>query len=588
MYEKINERTSNFDLHPVFTIKETQSWKGYQEMGRIINKDISEFESKCVLVIDSYYHTNHKELRKYLIDNIIKPQLIICTDDLMADNNILHERLDKFITEDRINGVFAVGQIGEYFDFKKIKAAQELIKNTLGTIVVYRIGASLITKGDILVYNNITIQRVKEGYFSTLTNWGMNNPNEDPLTKEKIFNFVESKYFDNHKRHIFNDMDFVIDGDDIDNPVMTTGDDFRKTLDYFVSHPFKLEPFFNRGVWGGHWCKDVLKGGLDKENTAWGMTGWMNFQNALAKLGNHEFRIVGRDIVQYRPIQFLGNQNYFWFGYNCPVGCDFLDTWGGGNLSLQVHPDISYAQEQFNFPFGHYESYYMLDTSEDSLVYLGIKEGVKKADLVKAFKDAQITGEFDDEKWINSFPMKKHDHIYIPSGTIHASGKNTLVLEINPIGFQTFKLWDWGRIDADGKPRPINIAHGENVIQERYQTQFVKEHLISKKAEVARGSGWKKEHSGTMEYELLKVDRYWFNKPVFFETKDHVKLHVLVEGEEAIITSPNNEFEPIEIHYAEAVFIPASIGQYVIKPKNKSNKEMAVLECYMDMGNAYQ
>lgn len=47
--------------------------------------------------------------------------------------------------------------------------------------------------------------------------------------------------------------------------------------------------------------------------------------------------------------------------------------------------------------------------------------------------------------------MKNHDHIYIPSGTIHASGKDTLVLEINPIGFQTFKLWDWGRIDADGK-----------------------------------------------------------------------------------------------------------------------------------------
>lgn len=588
MYEKINERIPNFDLHPVFTIDGTQSWKGYQEISKIINYEMQKYESKCVLVIDSYYHINHKELREYFIDNI-KPQLVICTDDLRADDDILHERLDKFITNDRINGVFAIGQIDEYFDSEKIKTAQELIHNTTqGMIVVYGIGAALVTKGDILVYNNITIQRVKDGYLSSLSNWGMNNPHEDPLTKEKIFNFVEAKYFDNHKRHLFNDMDYVIDGDDIDNPVMVTGDDFRKTLNYFASHPFKLEPFFNRGVWGGHWCKDVLKGGLDRENTAWGMTGWMNFQNALAKLGNHEFRIVGRDIVQYKPIEFLGNQNYFWFGYNCPLGCDFLDTWGGGNLSLQVHPDISYAQEEFNFPFGHYESYYMLDTSENSQVYLGIKEGVKKDDLVKAFKDAQITGKFDDEKWINHFPMKNHDHIYIPSGTIHASGKDTLVLEINPIGFQTFKLWDWGRIDADGKPRPINIDHGEKVIQERYQTQFVKDQLISKKAEIARGTGWRKEHSGTMEYELLKVDRYWFNKPIFFETKDHVKLHVLVEGEEAMIVSPNNEFEPIEMHYAEAVFIPASIGQYVIKPKNRSDEYLAVLEIYMDMGNAYQ
>lgn len=67
-----------------------------------------------------------------------------------------------------------------------------------------------------------------------------------------------------------------------------------------------------------------------------------------------------------------------------PVGCDFLDTWGGGNLSLQVHPDIAYSQETFNFPFGHYESYYMLDTCDESCVYLGTKEGVKLDELVDA------------------------------------------------------------------------------------------------------------------------------------------------------------------------------------------------------------
>lgn len=73
---------------------------------------------------------------------------------------------------------------------------------------------------------------------------------------------------------------------------------------------------------------------------------------------------------------------------------------------MQVHPDIGYAQEVFNFPFGHYESYYFLDTSEKSSVYLGTKDGVKKEELVKAFKEAQKTGEFDDEQWINRFPMK--------------------------------------------------------------------------------------------------------------------------------------------------------------------------------------
>lgn len=586
MYEKMKERVPNFDLHPVFEVKETTSWKGYEAIRDVLEKKLHGSEEKRVLVIDYYYNINKKELEERVVEKL-NPALTIRTDDLMASREVLHERLDPYITDDRINGVFAIGQLGVYFDDEKTEAAKKKIQEARGLVIVCGIGAALITKGDLLVYDNITVQRIKEGYFSDLTNWGMDNPQEDPLTKEKIYNFVESRYLDNHKRHILNDVDFVIDGDDVESPLLTTGEDYRAALTYFSSHPFKLVPFFNRGVWGGHWCKDVLGGGLEKENTAWGMIGWIQWQNTLAKMGENEVRIVGKDIYQYAPIDFLGNQNFFWFGYNCPVGCDFLDTWGGGNLSLQVHPDIAYAQENFNFPFGHYESYYMLDTCEESSVYLGTKEGVKREELVEAFKEAQTTGQFEDEKWINRFPMKTHDHIYIPSGTIHASGKNTLVLEINPIGFQTFKLWDWGRIDADGKPRPINIEHGAHVIQERYQTSFVKEHLISKRQEIERGYGWRKEHSGTMEYELLKVDRYWFTQPVFFDTQDHVKIHVLVEGEEALLISPTDAFEPLEIHYAEAVFVPASVGQYIIKPKS-GDRELAILECYMDMGNAYR
>ena len=586
MYEKIKTRSPNFDLHPVFEIPQTTSYLGYEEIFNVIYQQVQTFKKPCVVVIDSYYEINHQQLKDKIID-LLNPQLFIDMNEIKYNEAMIQQRLGQFITEDRINGVFVTGDIQQYFDLDKVVLAQQKIQEATGLVVIFGVGAGIMTHGDIFVYNNITIQRIKDGYFSALSNWGAHNENEDPLTKEKRFNFVESRLLDNHKRHMFPHMDYVIDGDDEYAPVMISGDDFRKALNYFASHPFKLEPFFNRGIWGGHWCKDALNGGLDKENTAWGMTGWMNAQNALAKIGDHEFRIVGRDIIQYQPLNFLGHQNYFWFGYNCPVGCDFLDTWGGGNLSLQVHSDIAYGQEVFNSQFGHYESYYMLDTNENSCVYLGTKDGVKKDEIVKAFEQAQETGEFDDKKYINCFPMKTHDHIYIPSGTIHASGKDTLVLEINPIGFQTFKLWDWGRIDADGKPRPINIEHGAKVIQEEYQTEFVKNHLISKKSEVARGSGWRKEHSGTMEYELLKVDRYWFHKPIFFETKDHVKLHVLVEGEEAQIISPLQKFEPITIHYAEAVFIPASVGQYVIKPFDANHEELAILECYMDMGDAY-
>lgn len=583
----IENRIPNFELHPVYEIPGTKSWKGYEQILGILKERIRNEKDNLVIVFDYYHGYNEEIIKRELIDKL-PSNLLIDSNTIKFPEKVIAEKFHRFITDDRINGVFSCCKIDEFFDQEKVIEVQKKISQQKGITIVYGVAASTICDYDILVYGNVSVQKIKEGYFKNLTNWGANNADEDPLRKEKRYYYLEGKVQDSHKRKIFDNVDYVIDGDIDESPVMLTGKDFRKTLKSFANRPFKLAPFFNKGIWGGNWCKKVLNGGLDKENTAWGMTGWMIHQSAIAKCGDNEFHVVGNDIISYDPIDLMGNQTFDWFGYNIPIGCDFLDTWGGGNLSLQVHPDNAYAHEEFNSQFGHYESYYMLDTTNHSSVYLGTKENVKTTDLVDAFKLAQETGEFDENKWLNKFPMKKHDHIYIPSGTIHASAKDTLVLEINPYWIQTFKLWDWGRVDADGKPRPINIDHGAHVIREKYQTSFVKNHLISKQAEIDRGDGWRKEHSGLMEYELMTIDRYWFSKPIFIESHDHIKLLILVEGEEAILSSPNDEFDPIIMHYAEAIFAPASLGQYIIKPYGKSkDKEIAMLECYMDMGDAY-
>ena len=588
MYSKIKDRVPNFELHPVHVVDKTVSWGGYDEIVTELKGEIGSKNGDRTVVVFDYYHGIDE---KGIFDNIIsklKADVLIDSSTIKYPEEIIYSKFEKFITEDRINGAFSFCKIDEFFDEKLVVETNEKINASTGLIVVYGVAASVITKGDILVYGNVTIQKIKSAYFNGFTNWGVDNPDEDPITKEKRFNFLEGRVQDVHKRKLFKEMDYVIDGENDNHLVMTTGEDYLKILEYFSKKPFKLEPFFNKGIWGGHWCQDVLNAEPELKNTAWGIIGWINQQCAVAKANNEEVHVPGRDIIAGNPVEFLGNQNFFWFGYNCPFGCDFLDTWGGQNLSLQVHPDIAYSNETFNSQFGHYETYYMLDTTEDSTVYLGTKEGVTKDELVEAFKEAQITGKFDDEKYINRIPMKTHDHIFIPSGAIHASGVDTLVLEINALCFQTFKLWDWDRVDLDGKPRPINIDHGAHVIQEKFQTEFVMDRLVSKQTEIDRGIGWRKEHSGTNDLELLTIDRYWFSKPIFLETKDHVKIIALVDGEEAIITSPNNEFEPIELHYAEAMFIPASCGQFIVKPFGRSEgKEIAILETYMNLGDDY-
>jgi len=148
------------------------------------------------------------------------------------------------------------------------------------------------------------------------------------------------------------------------------------------------------------------------------------------------------------------------FGDEFPIRFDFLDTMGGGNLSLQVHPPADYIRQTFGMRYTQDESYYLLDAGPDATVYLGLKTGADPAAMLAALDAAQAGGQpFAPEQFVNRWPAKKHDHFLIPAGTVHCSGANSLVLEISATPYIfTFKLWDWGRPGLDGVPRPIHLG----------------------------------------------------------------------------------------------------------------------------------
>ena len=99
---------------------------------------------------------------------------------------------------------------------------------------------------------------------------------------------------------------------------------------------------------------------------------------------------------------------------------------------------------------------------------------------------------FPAEKYVNRVPVQRHDHILIPAGTVHCSGRNTMVLEISATPYIfTFKLWDWGRVGLDGIPRPIHLEHGLQNIQWDRDTEWIYENLVRQdvyKRQALRGS----------------------------------------------------------------------------------------------------
>jgi mannose-6-phosphate isomerase class I len=244
----------------------------------------------------------------------------------------------------------------------------------------------------------------------------------------------------------------------------------------------------------------------------------------------------------------------------------------GGNLSLQVHPLTEYIQDRFGMTYTQDESYYMLDAEPGAVVYLGLKTDVDKDAMLAALETAAAGGEsFDADKFVNTFPARKHDHFLIPAGTVHASGAGSMVLEISATPYIfTFKMWDWDRLGRDGIPRPISLEHARANIQWDRDTQWSASHLVSQVEQIAEGDGWSEERTGLHELEFIEVRRHWFTMTVPHHTHGTVNVLNLVEGAEATVASPSGAFHPFVVHYAETFIIPAAVGEYTITPSGVS------------------
>ena len=103
----------------------------------------------------------------------------------------------------------------------------------------------------------------------------------------------------------------------------------------------------------------------------------------LLGFGDLQIELPAIDLTFLHPRELLGDYIYSRFGAEFPIRFDFLDTMGGGNLSLQVHPRTEYIRQQFGMDYTQDESYYLLDAGEDGSVYLGLKTGIDREAMAR-------------------------------------------------------------------------------------------------------------------------------------------------------------------------------------------------------------
>ncbi len=402
-----------------------------------------------------------------------------------------------------------------------------------------------------------------------------------PLKYKRAF-FVDWRVCDRLKQRTMARWDFLLDTTAPAAPKLTTGAAHLAALAHAVTRPFRVVPFFDPGVWGGQWMKDVCDLDRSAPNYAWCFD-CVPEENSLllAFADGTTLEIPSLNLVFRHPRELLGEPVHGRFGPEFPIRFDFLDTMGGGNLSFQVHPPTEYAHEQFGLRYTQDESYYMLEAAPEAVVYLGCKDGTDPAEMFADLAAAQ-RGEkpFDDARFAGRFPARKHDHFLIPAGTLHCSGAGSMVLEISATPYIfTFKLWDWARLGMDGRPRPVHLAHGARAVRWERDESYARARLVNQVSPVAAGPGWREERTGLHEAEFIETRRHWFTAPVTHDTggvtHGGVQVLNLVEGEEALVESPTGAFAPFVVHYAETFIVPAAVGPYTTRPLGKGAAQAA-------------
>lgn len=576
---------SNYNKYPTTPISgcEGQAFEGYVAIAKELGGRLGK--GSGVLCVDCNTAVDVAALEKELCSRI-EFSTVVHSADIFESNPEIDKKLAHNVTEDRVYGIIYHGTWADFIDKEKLEAARRKAAKSSGLTLIIGTGASYIDKGDALVFADMTIWETQMRYRKEkMCNFGVNNPDEDFIRKYKRGYFIDWRLNNRNAQRLFDRFTYYLDTVNPAQPSMITREAFDTGIAQTMTQPFRLMPFFDEGLWGGKWLREVCDVHDDSlQNIAWGYNLLFQENELNMSFGSTNVNVPGYTVSLKAPKELIGQKGFARFGAEYPIRYDFLDTMDGGNLSLQVHPNQQYMQERFGMAYTQDESYYYLDCVEgDCDIYLGLKDGVEKDDLIAALKRAESGQEtFDDGKYINKIPVKKHEHYHIPAGTVHASGHNGMVLEISssPCIF-TFKLWDWGRVGMDGQPRPIHIEHGKANIAYDRTTQWIKDECAYKPIPVRDGDCYAEEKIGLQQYQPIETHRIWFTDRYHDTTGSETQALNLVEGKEAIIESPTGAFKPYVIHFAESIVIPAGVSEYTVRPYGVSEgQKLAILKTF--------
>ena len=318
-------------------------------------------------------------------------------------------------------------------------------------------------------------------------------------------------------------------------------------------YPLKFKPRVKERIWGGQAIvakKGKAAGRLAKDKLygeSWDLSSVKGdvsvVANGFLKGNNLE------EIIEVYMGELVGEENFEHYGLEFPLLIKYLDC--NDKLSVQVHPDDALAEERHN-SFGKTEAWYVVDCKPGAAIYLGFKDlNLTREEYIAAVSESRL------EELLNKVEVKPGDTFFIPAGTVHALGAGLEVVEVQQTSDITYRIYDWDRVDAEGKSRELHTALAVDAIDFEADAE-----LLHRKYELQKGGEAKVIESNYFTMVLYDVAG---GKNFDLSELDSFVVYIALNGSVRIFADGNEE----TLEEGEVILIPAEVNEVVAEGNAK-------------------
>ena len=311
-------------------------------------------------------------------------------------------------------------------------------------------------------------------------------------------------------------------------------------------YPLKFRPIAHYRIWGGNKLNQAVSAELQMDNLGeiWSISGVAE-NISIVENG----ALAGKNLQELIEIyqeKLVGKKVWKKFGNEFPLLIKFIDA--AQPLSVQVHPDDEQAKKLHN-SFGKSEMWYIMEAEKDSELIIGFKEGIGKSDYEKHLKTETL------EEILGKIPVEKGDAVYIPAGRVHAIGAGIVLAEIQQTSDVTYRIYDYNRIDKDGKKRELHTNLALNAIDfnpiEEIKTKY---------------DSTDNQLNALIKSPYFTTEIFTGNQEVSITENDEMRIYICTEGVFKFQTQNGGT----QLDKYQSLLMPAKIDSYKIIPEENS------------------